>query len=87
VEVGLIRPRTLVCLGVTAASAVLGRRVTISSTRGQALLSPAGIRTFVTIHPSAILRMADEASRRAELLRFVEELRTAAQEVGCRGMA
>jgi DNA polymerase len=73
-DVWLIRPQALVCLGVTAANAVLRRRVTIRASRGRALTSPEGIRTFVTVHPSAILRMPDDATRRTEMDRFVEDL-------------
>jgi uracil-DNA glycosylase family protein len=81
-ELRLIRPRAVVCLGVTAASAFLRRHVTISASRGQALRSPGGLRAYVTLHPSAILRMPDEQRRKAELQRFVDDLRTAAQDVG-----
>ena len=77
-EVWLIRPEVLVCLGVTAASAVLRRRISIRASRRQELLSPQGIRTFVTLHPSAILRVPEPRDREAELKRFVGDLRRAA---------
>jgi DNA polymerase len=77
-ELWLIRPEVLVCLGVTAASAVLRRRVSIRASRGQELLSPQGIRTFVTLHPSAILRVPEPRDREAELERFVDDHRRAA---------
>jgi DNA polymerase len=80
-ELWLIRPEVLVCLGVTAASAVLRRRVSIRASRGQELLSPQGIRTFVTLHPSAILRVPEPRDREAELERFVDDLRRAAGRV------
>jgi DNA polymerase len=80
-ELWLIRPEVLVCLGVTAASAVLRRRVSIRASRGQELLSPQGIRTFVTLHPSAILRVPEPRDREAELERFVDDLRRAAGSV------
>jgi uracil-DNA glycosylase family protein len=80
-ELWLIRPEVLVCLGATAAATVLRRRVTISASRGQVLTSPEGIRTFVTVHPSAILRIPDQADRQAELHRFVDDLRRAARSV------
>lgn len=81
-ELELIRPLALVCLGVTAASAILRRRVTINAIRGQPQLSPESIRTFVTVHPSAILRIPDDADRHAEMRRFVADLRAAAEDVG-----
>ena len=77
-ELWLIRPAVLICLGVTAAQAVLRRRVTIRDARGHALVSPQGIPTFVTIHPSAILRVPDRDSREAELHRLASDLRRAA---------
>ena len=78
-ELWLIRPAVLVCLGVTAASAVLERRVTIRESRGRALVSPQGVPTFVTIHPSAILRIPDPRARAMETRRLVSDLRRAAR--------
>ena len=78
-ELWLIRPQVIVCLGVTAARSVLQRRVTISASRGEPLTSPEGYRTFVTIHPSAILRVPDEQNRKAEEHRFIDDLRRAAR--------
>jgi len=80
-ELWLIQPGTLVCLGATAAQAIFRRRMTISASRGQRLTSPMGIPTFVTVHPSAILRIRERASREAELDRFVDDLRRAARSV------
>lgn len=76
-ELWLVRPSALVCLGVTAASAVLKRRVTIRASRGRALVSPQGIRTVVTVHPSAILRIPDRRDRESELVRLADDLRRA----------
>ena len=78
-ELWLIRPAVLICLGVTAAHAVLRRRVTIREARGHALVSPQGIPTFVTIHPSAILRVPDRGAHEAELHRLASDLRHAAR--------
>ena len=80
-ELWLIQPDTLVCLGATAAQAIFRRRMTISASRGQRLTSPMGIPTFVTVHPSAILRIRERASRDAELDRLVDDLRRAARSV------
>ena len=80
-ELWLIRPEVIVCLGVTAARSVLKRRVTISASRGEPLTSPEGYRTFVTIHPSAILRVPDEKNREAEEHRLADDLRRAARVV------
>jgi DNA polymerase len=77
-ELWLIHPEVVVCLGVTAANAVLRKRVTISGSRGAALESPDGFRTLVTVHPSAILRIPDRKDREAERRRFVHDLQRAA---------
>jgi len=77
-ELWLLRPAVVVCLGVTAASAVLQKRVTIRASRGAALESPDGFRTLVTVHPSAILRIPDREDREAERRRFVHDLERAA---------
>ncbi|HEX7788130.1 MAG TPA: uracil-DNA glycosylase family protein, partial [Methylomirabilota bacterium] len=74
-----IRPEVVVCMGVTAANAVLQKRVTITASRGNALESPDGFRTFVTVHPSAILRIPDRRDREAERRRFVQDLQRAAR--------
>lgn len=58
-EIRLVRPRVAVCLGASAARAVLGRPTTISSARGQVLDGPEGLATVVTVHPSAVLRARD----------------------------
>ena len=78
-ELWLIRPEVVVCMGVTAANAVLRKRVTITASRGDALESPEGFRTFVTVHPSAILRIPDRRAREAERRRFVQDLQRAAR--------
>jgi len=76
-ELWIVKPEVLVCLGATAANAVMRRPVTIRSARGRALVSSYGIPTFVTVHPSAILRMPDRAVRQIEMRRFVADLRRA----------
>ena len=64
-EIDLVRPRLLVCLGATAARAVLGRPVTISKVRGEVLADPEGHPVVVTIHPSAVLRAREQDDRAA----------------------
>jgi DNA polymerase len=64
-ELALVRPRLLVCLGATAAQALLGREARVTALRGR-ILEPEGLDTkvLVTVHPSAVLRAGD---RRREL--------------------
>ncbi|MBS0660981.1 MAG: UdgX family uracil-DNA binding protein [Verrucomicrobia bacterium] len=77
-ELRVIRPRVLVCLGATAAQFVFGRDARIERDRGQLRASAYAPRTLVTTHPSALLRMADEAAKEAAYARFVADLRMAA---------
>ncbi len=74
-ELRLVRPKLAVALGATAARGLLGRTVTIMSMRGRAMPLNETTHVWVTIHPSYLLRIPDEAPRRAELARFTDELR------------
>lgn len=78
VELSRLRPRVVVCLGTTAARAVLGRPITLSKFRGQALKSELAPAVFVTAHPSAILRAPDPAAREEGRTQLVAALKLAA---------
>jgi uracil-DNA glycosylase len=73
-EIALVKPRVLVCLGATAAQALLGKSFKVSRQRGEFVPSALAPLVTATVHPSSILRAADEASRREEMRRFVEDL-------------
>ena len=75
-ELELVRPRVLVCLGATAAQALLGRQFRVTKQRGVPVESPLAERVLATIHPSAILRAED---RDAEYAGFVDDLRKVAE--------
>jgi len=81
-ELATLEPRVLVCLGATAATAVLGSTVRVTRDRGRIVTSPFAARTMATIHPSAILRAPDEESRRTAYARFVDDLKVAARASG-----
>ena len=68
-ELALVRPKVLVCLGRTAAQALLGREARVTALRGRLLTVPElTMPVVVTLHPSAVLRAGDERQeRRAEL--------------------
>jgi DNA polymerase len=68
-----------VCLGATAARAVLGRPVTINAARGQVRDGPDDVPVVVTIHPSAVLRARNDADRSALRRGLVHDLTLAAQ--------
>jgi DNA polymerase len=80
-EIALVRPRILVCLGATAAQALLGSSFKVSRQRGQLVPSSLAPIVTATVHPSSILRAPDERSRREELARFVGDLRKIAEEL------
>jgi uracil-DNA glycosylase len=73
-ELRAIRPRLVVCLGATAAQAMLDRPVRIQAERGTFQDSPGGMPVFVTIHPSAILRFPDPEQQEEEYAQLVKEL-------------
>jgi uracil-DNA glycosylase len=77
-ELAVVQPRVLVCLGATAAQALLGRQFRVTKQRGELVESPLAPNVLATIHPSAILR-ADEADREREYAAFVADLRTVAK--------
>src|SRR6476659_7858430 len=60
-ERAIVRPEAIVALGATAARSLFGRVITITKVRGQALVLADGTHAFVTIHPSALLRIQDRA--------------------------
>jgi DNA polymerase len=71
-ELEVVRPTLVVCLGATAAQALLGRDARVGALRGEALELPGGQRALVTIHPSAVLRSDDRDEMRARLLADLE---------------
>ncbi|HTK35729.1 MAG TPA: UdgX family uracil-DNA binding protein [Caulobacteraceae bacterium] len=73
----LVRPRVVTALGATAAGAVLGRAVAVLKERGPAGALEDGTRTFVTVHPSMLLRIPDAAGKAAAYRDFVRDLRRA----------
>jgi uracil-DNA glycosylase len=81
-EIALVKPRVVVLLGATAAQALLGRAFKVSQQRGSFVPSPIAPRVTATVHPSSILRAPDAESRRAEMTRFVADLKRVAAELG-----
>jgi DNA polymerase len=73
-EIRVVEPRAIVCLGATAAQALLGKGFRVTERRGEILASPLAPMVMATVHPSSILRAPDDETRRAELARFVEDL-------------
>jgi uracil-DNA glycosylase len=75
-ETALVKPRVVVCLGVTAAQSVFGKSIRLNEMRGRVWSTPLAAAIFVTVHPSSLLRHPDPAERAREYQRFVDDLRT-----------
>jgi uracil-DNA glycosylase len=74
-EVFVVKPKVIVCLGATAAQALLGREYRVTKQRGQFVTgSPLAPLVTATVHPSSILRAPDEELRHLEMKLFVEDL-------------
>jgi uracil-DNA glycosylase family protein len=78
-ELAVVKPVALVCLGATAAQALLGRDFRVTRMRGTPVDSPLAPLVSATIHPSAILRLRDEEERLEEREAFAADLRAAAE--------
>jgi DNA polymerase len=74
-EIRLVKPRAIICLGSTAAQAIIGPKFKVSIQRG--LFVPSDLAEYVTatVHPSSILRAPSDEARRIERARFVEDLK------------
>ena len=79
VERAIVKPVAIVALGASAARSLFGRPVTIARARGQTLHLPDGTAAFVTIHPSWLLRIEEEADKEREYRNFVADLRQPAK--------
>ena len=77
-ELDVVEPRVPVCLGATAAQALLGRDFRVSRQRGEPVDSDLAEHVLATVHPSSILR-ADEDRRELEYRAFVDDLKTVAK--------
>ena len=77
-EILALNPRLVVALGVTAAQSLIGRPTAIGANRGRVFDAGRGVRVFVTVHPSSLLRAPDEAARRKGYEMFVADLKAVA---------
>ena len=77
-EIEVLKPTVVVCLGSTAAQALLGRQFRVTRERGQLIDSDLAEHVLATVHPSSILRQPDDESRQAEMDAFVRDLKAVA---------
>ncbi|WP_311031777.1 UdgX family uracil-DNA binding protein [Mesorhizobium koreense] len=74
-ELKLIKPELAVALGATAAQSLLGRAIPVTKLRGTTVEREDGLKIFVTVHPSYLLRIPDEVAKQAERRRFLDDMR------------
>jgi uracil-DNA glycosylase family protein len=77
-ELEVLKPQVLVCLGATAAQALLGKTFLVSKQRGELIQSVLAPNVMATVHPSSILRAPDDDTRHQEMEKFVADLRKVA---------
>ena len=80
-EIRIVPPQVLVCLGATAAQALLGKTFRVNTQRGQLVESELAEYATATVHPSSILRAPDDAARQAQMAAFVKNLKQIAKLV------
>jgi uracil-DNA glycosylase family protein len=74
-ELEVLKPKIVVCMGTTAAQAVLSKTVLVTKERGKFIAPNSGPAIFITIHPSAIYRQRDRSEQEKEYRRFAEEMK------------
>jgi uracil-DNA glycosylase len=77
-ELSAVKPEVLVCLGATAAQALLGKIFSVSRRRGELIESPLARYVMATVHPSSVLRAIDDESRHAQFRAFVQDMKKVA---------
>jgi len=74
-EIAALKPQVIVCLGATAAQALLGRGFRVTQQRGELMKCSLAPFILATVHPSSILRAPDDETRQSEMQRFIEDLK------------
>ncbi len=77
-EIKLIKPKVILSLGATAATAVYGRLVKIQAERGQPLQRGTSM-LLTSWHPAAILRSTSPEEHQERLKELIEDLKLAAE--------
>ena len=71
-ELDLVGPRVVVALGATAVLALAGRALPIGANRGETSFD--NRRGYITVHPSYLLRLPDEAEKARAYAAFRDDL-------------
>ncbi len=80
-EIAVTRPEVIICLGATAAQALLGKEFSVMRQRGKFVASDLARYVMATVHPSSILRAQDDDSRRQQKEALIADLRAAAAQI------
>ena len=80
-EIGILRPKVVVCLGATAAQAFIAPSFKVTKQRGKLIPSPLASHVMATVHPSSILRARNDTAREREMKLFVADLRAVAKVI------
>jgi uracil-DNA glycosylase len=78
-EIAIIRPKVMVCLGASAAQALISRDYRVTRQRGKLQKSSFGSMITATVHPSSILRAPDDESRHLQMQEFISDLKKIAR--------
>lgn len=78
-EIAVLRPELIVCLGATAAQALLGSAFRVTRERGRPIPSALAPHVIATVHPSSILRQRTSEDRQREMEAFIADLKIAAE--------
>src|SRR4051812_37113100 len=81
-EMRMVKPDVVVCLGATAAQALLGKTFRVTKSRGQRVSAPFARAVFATVHPSSILRAPDSRARDEARRAFITDLKKVARFLG-----
>jgi DNA polymerase len=78
-EIAVTKPQVVVCLGATAAQALLGKSFKVTQHRGEFVASELAPYVTATVHPSSILRAPDDETRHEEMRKLVADLKKVAE--------
>lgn len=80
-EIRLVQPEVVVCLGATAAQAIMGKSFRVTKERGHAVKAPNGGTVIATVHPSSVLRAPDADARAQAEKDFFTDLKKVARQL------
>jgi DNA polymerase len=81
-EIRLVQPQVIVCLGATAAQAIMGKSFRVTKERGRAVTAPSGGVVIASVHPSSVLRAPDPAARVQAERDFFADMKKVARHLG-----